>query len=91
MMAKDPKDNNYNYKKEIISVNEDIDLFLLVGESVETPLWEECEDETHTPEMGTWESTGTPKTSEFHLRGQNTSHWGVIYITGKLPKCKYWN
>jgi hypothetical protein len=38
MMAKDPKDNNYNSKKEIISVNEDIDLFLLVGESVETPL-----------------------------------------------------
>ncbi len=40
------------------------------------------------PEMGTWESTGTPKTSEFDCRGQNTSHWSVLYIIGKLSKCK---
>jgi hypothetical protein len=29
---------------------------------VTTPLLEECEDDTHTPEMGTWESFGTLKT-----------------------------
>jgi hypothetical protein len=34
----------------------------------------ECEDETHTPEMGTWEFSGTPKTSKFDCRGQNTSY-----------------
>jgi len=28
---------------------------------VATPLLEECEDDTHTPEMGTWESTGLLK------------------------------
>jgi hypothetical protein len=28
---------------------------------VATLLWEECEDEIHIPEMGTWESIGTPK------------------------------
>ncbi len=39
---------------------------------VATPLLEECEDDTHTPEMGTWESFETPKTSEFDCRGQNT-------------------
>jgi len=38
----------------------------------------ECEDETHTPEMGTWESSGTPETSEFNYRGQNTLHWVFI-------------
>jgi hypothetical protein len=38
------------------------------------PTLRECEDETHTPEMGTWESTETPKTSEFNGRGQNTLH-----------------
>jgi len=48
----------------------------------------ECEDETHTPEIRTWESFGTPKTSEFDYRGQNTLHWGVPYIIGKLSKCK---
>jgi len=30
---------------------------------VATPLLEECEDDTHTLEMGTWESFETPKTS----------------------------
>ncbi len=40
---------------------------------VATPLLEECEDDTHTPEMGTWESSETPETSEFDCKGQNTS------------------
>jgi len=38
------------------------------------PTLRECEDETHTPEMGTWEFSGTPETLEFDCRGQNTSH-----------------
>jgi hypothetical protein len=37
--------------------------------NVATLLWEECEDETHTPEMGTWESIGTLKILEFDCRG----------------------
>ncbi len=48
----------------------------------------ECEDETHTPEMGTWEFSGTPETWEFDCRGQNTLHLGVLYIIGKLLKFK---
>jgi hypothetical protein len=48
----------------------------------------ECEDETHTPEMGTWESSGTPETLEFDCRSQNTLHWGVLYIMGKLSTCR---
>jgi len=48
----------------------------------------ECEDETHTPKMGTWESSGTPETSECNYKGQNTLHWGIIYIIGKLLKCR---
>jgi hypothetical protein len=39
-----------------------------------TLLLKEWEDDTHTPKMGTWEPTGTPKTSEFDFRVQNTSH-----------------
>ncbi len=52
------------------------------------PTLKECQDETHTPEMGTWQSSGTPETSEFDRKGQNTSHWGVIYIIGKVSKCR---
>ncbi len=39
--------------------------------------------------MGTWEFAETPKTSEFDCRGQNTLHWGVFYIIGKLRKRRY--
>ncbi len=56
--------------------------------NVTTLLLEEWEDDTHTPEMGTWESTGTPKTLEFDCRGQNTLRWGVLYIIEKLSKCR---
>jgi hypothetical protein len=52
------------------------------------PTLGECEDEIHTPKVGTWESCGTSKTSKFDCRGQNTSHWGVVYIIGKLLKCR---
>jgi hypothetical protein len=59
-----------------------------VIEYAATLLWEECEDETHTLEMGTWESVGTPKTSEFDCKGQNISHYGILYIIEKLSKCR---
>jgi hypothetical protein len=36
----------------------------IVGEAIATPLLEKCEDDTHTPEMGTWESFETLKTLE---------------------------
>jgi len=39
---------------------------------VATPLLEKCEDDTHTLKMGTWECSGTPETSKFDCRGQNT-------------------
>jgi hypothetical protein len=47
------------------------------------PILRECEDETHTPEMGTLESSRIFETSKFDCRGQNTLHWGVHYIIGK--------
>jgi len=56
--------------------------------SVATPLWAKCEDETHTPKSGNLESFGTPKNSELDRRGQNTSHWGVLYIVGNFLKCR---
>jgi hypothetical protein len=43
---------------------------------------------THTPEMGTWEFPRTLELSENDWRGQNTLHWRVLYIIGKLLKCR---
>ncbi len=59
---------------------------------VATPLWGKCEDETHTPKSGNLESSGTPKNSEIVCKGQNTSHWGVIYTIRKFLKfrCPKW-
>jgi len=55
---------------------------------VATPLWAKCEDETHTPKSGNLESSKTPENSELDFRGQNTLHWGVLYINGKVLKCR---
>ncbi len=57
--------------------------------NVATLLWESVKMKL-TPEMGIWESFETLETSEFHCRGQNTSHWGVIYIIVKLLNCRCW-
>ncbi len=46
--------------------------FILPIMPIATPLLEECEDDTHIPEMGTWESSETLKISELDFRGQNT-------------------
>jgi hypothetical protein len=41
-----------------------VDEFIVsLDPTVATPLLEECEDDTHTPEMGTWESSRTFETS----------------------------
>ncbi len=47
-----------------------------------------CEDETHTPKVGDLESSGTPECLEFDSKAQNTSHWGVLGVIGKVLKCR---
>jgi hypothetical protein len=66
--------------------------FLLVGESVATPLWGKCEVATHTPENGSLESFGTSKNLDDNCRGQNTLHWVVLYTLGKglRFRCPKW-
>jgi len=55
---------------------------------VTTSLWAKCEDETHPPKSGNLESSRTPENSELHCKGQNTLHRGVLYINGKVLKCR---
>ncbi len=61
---------------------------ILVLVDVVTPLWGKCEVATHTPENGTWESSGSSENLKFDCRGQNTLHWGVFNIVGKVLKCR---
>jgi len=69
-----------------------VDIFHYVLLPVVTSLWGKCEDETCTPKSGNLESSGTPTTSEFDCRGQNTSPWCVLYTVGKALKhrCRKW-
>jgi hypothetical protein len=55
------KRKQLQFWKEILSVNEDIDLSSSGGECGNFTL-KKCEDETHTPKVGTWESFGTLET-----------------------------
>ncbi len=59
---------------------------------VATPLWVQREDEIHTPKSGNLKSSETPENLELEFRGQNTSHWGVLYTNGKVLKyrCPKW-
>jgi hypothetical protein len=59
--------------------------------NVATPLWAKCEGEAHTPKSGNLESSRTPENSELELKGQNTSHWGVLGVIGKVLKCRCLN
>jgi hypothetical protein len=43
------------------------------------PTLKECEDDTHTPEMGSWESFRTPKNSEFDCKVK-TPHLEMLFI-----------
>jgi hypothetical protein len=52
------------------------------------PTLAKCEGETHAPKVGDLESSATPKNSELDCRGQNTSHWGVLDVNGKVLKCR---
>ncbi len=43
----------------------------------------------NTPKVGNLESSGTPECLKFNSKAQNTSHWGVISVIGKVLKIKY--
>jgi hypothetical protein len=45
-------------------------LLILGLPTCRNPTLKECEDDTHTPKMGTGESFRTPKNSEFDCKGQ---------------------
>jgi hypothetical protein len=55
---------------------------------VATPLWVKWEDETPTPKVGDLGSSGTPGCLEFNNRGQDTLHWSVLGVIGKVLNCR---
>ncbi len=56
---------------------------------VVTPLWPSVGVKPNTSKVGDFESFGTPKCLEFDSKAQNTSHWGVLGVIGKVLKRRY--
>jgi len=58
--------------------------------AVTTPLWPSVGVKPNTPKVGDLESSGTPECLGFDSKAQNTSHWGVLGVIGKVSKRRYW-
>jgi hypothetical protein len=57
--------------------------------NVATLLWPSVGVKPNTWKKLGLESSGTPENSEDDLEDQNTSHWGVLGVIGKVLKRKY--
>jgi hypothetical protein len=55
---------------------------------VVTPLWAKCDNETHKPNNGNLESSGTLENLELNSRGQNTLYWDFLCNIEKFLKCR---
>jgi hypothetical protein len=60
-----------------------------VGESVATLTWPSVGVKPNTWKSWDLESSGTPECLELDRKGQNTSHWGVLGVIGKVLKPRY--
>jgi len=63
--------------------------FLFFKYRVATPLWPSVGVNPNTPKVGDLESSGTPECLEFDCKAQNTLHWGVLGVIGKVLKRRY--
>jgi hypothetical protein len=57
--------------------------------SVATPLWPSVGVKPNTPKVGDLESSGTPECLGFDSKAQNTLHWRVLIVIGKVLKRRY--
>jgi hypothetical protein len=62
---------------------------LLNISNVATPLWPSVGVNPNTPKVGDLESSGTPECLGFDSKAQNTSHWSVLGVIGKVLKRRY--
>jgi hypothetical protein len=56
---------------------------------VATPLWPSVGVKPNIPKVGDLESSGTPECLGFDGKAQNTLHWSVFDVIGKVLKRRY--
>jgi hypothetical protein len=57
---------------------------------VATPLWPSVGVKPNTSKVEDLESSRIPECLEFNSKAQNTLHWGVLGVIGKVLKRRYW-
>jgi hypothetical protein len=57
--------------------------------NVATPLWPSVGVKPNIPKVRDLKSSGTPECLVFDRKAQNTSHWGVLGVIGKVLKRRY--
>jgi hypothetical protein len=63
--------------------------FCSSSDGVATPLWPSVGVNPNTPKIGDLETSGTSECLGFDNKAQNTLHWGVLGVFGKVLKRKY--
>jgi hypothetical protein len=61
-------------------------MWLVLAPSVATPLWPSVGLKPNTSKVGDLESPGTPECLELDRKAQNTLHWAVLGVIGKVLK-----
>jgi hypothetical protein len=75
---------------ECKNVGEDTQFSVKICTSIVAPLlWPSVGVKPNTWKSWDLESSGTPECSELDSKRQNTSHWGVLSVIGKVLKRKY--
>jgi hypothetical protein len=83
----------FTYSRQVVSKMEKYLLQLLfvhnINKNVATLLWPSVGLKPNTWKSWDLESSGTPECSELDNKTQNTSHWGVLGVFGKVLKRRY--
>jgi len=83
----------FTYSRQVVSKMEKYLLQLLfvhnINKNVATLLWPSVGLKPNTWKSWDLESSGTPECSELDNKTQNTSHWGVLGVIGKVLKRRY--
>ncbi len=61
----------------------------MLSSVVATLTWSSVGVKPNTWKSGDLESSGTPECLKLDSKGQNTSHWGVLGVIGKVLKRRY--
>jgi hypothetical protein len=85
----DEPESEEEQKSSVLFTQEQLEIFLKMGrpDFCRNPNLAKCGGEAqHLKRVEDLESSGTPECSELNGKGQNTLHWGVLGIIGKVLK-----